>query len=46
MIFVAIVVNFFIVSVLDVVIVFIIFGGNRGRKQRGHHGAKPNDVWW
>ena len=42
----AVVGNFFIVLVLDFVIVFIIVIGNRGRKQRGHHGAKPNNAWW
>ena len=35
-----------IAIVLDVAIVFIIVGGNRGREQRGCHGAKPNDTWW
>lgn len=33
--FVAVVVKFFIVSVLDVAIVFIIFGGDRGRYLHG-----------
>ena len=46
MVFVSIVVNFCIVSVLDVVIVILIFGVNNGRKQSGHHVAKPNDAWW
>ena len=45
-VFVSIVVNFCIVSVLDVVIVILIFGVNNGRKQSGHHVAKPNDAWW